>query len=349
VTVAPANAKPVAGTPTVGTPNPSTGAVTGTVSATDADKDTLTYGAPATTAKGAVVINAGTGAFTYTPTATARHAAARIGAVTADKADTFTVTATDGYGGSVAIPVNVTVDPANAKPVAAGTPAVGTPNASTGVVTGSVSATDPDGDNLTYSGSTTTPKGSVTVAANGSFTYTPTATARLNAGRTGATAADKSDNFTVTVTDGYGGAASIPVKVVVRSLLKTGDIVRQPGGTWRAIYLPNMTTSGNWLGVIPDNGGIWFNDSDVSGWLDVPPPTGTETVGAGPYSAGDIKVPPGAVEGSVTWFAVKTAPPLSNIRSWMACGLNSACNAVSDNEVILGSPIAQWVDLKISD
>jgi VCBS repeat-containing protein len=143
-----------------------------------------------------------------------------VGAVAADKADTFTVTATDGYGGSVAIPVSVSIAPVNAKPVA-GTPTVGTPNASTGVVTGTVAATDADKDTLTFSAPASTAKGAVAInAGNGAFTYTPTATARQNAGRDGATAADRADTFTVTVTDGYGGTTAVPVNVTV-SPIKT--------------------------------------------------------------------------------------------------------------------------------
>lgn len=57
-------------------------------------------------------INGSTGAFTYTPTVTARQNAGRTGATSADKADAFNVTITDGYGGSVAVPVNVAVSPA---------------------------------------------------------------------------------------------------------------------------------------------------------------------------------------------------------------------------------------------
>ena len=215
VTVAPANTKPVAGTTAVGTPDASTGGVTGSVSATDADKDTLTFSAPASTAKGTVGVNGGTGAFTYTPTAAARHASARIGASAADKTDSFTVTAADGYGGSVAIPVTVTIVPANTKPVA-GTAAVGTPNASTGVVAGTVSATDADRDTLTFSAPASTAKGTVGVnGGTGAFTYTPTAAARHAAARIGAPAADKTDTFTVTATDGYGGSVAIPVTVTV--------------------------------------------------------------------------------------------------------------------------------------
>jgi VCBS repeat-containing protein len=168
-----------------------------------------------------VVVNASTGAFTYTPTVTARHAAARNGAVAGDKADTFTVTIVDGYGGTATAVVNVTVSPSNANPVA-GTPVVGTPNATTGVVTGTVTATDGNGDTLTYSGSTTTSKGAVVVnASTGAFTYTPTVTARQNAAQSGATAADQAETFTVTVTDGYGGSTSIPVEVVISPLVVT--------------------------------------------------------------------------------------------------------------------------------
>jgi len=201
VTISSTNAKPVAGVPVVGTPNIDTGVVTGTVAATDANNDALTYNGSTTTTKGSVVVNAN-GSFTYTPTVTARHAAARNGAVAGDKADTFTVTIADGYGGSTSAVVNVTISPTNAKPVA-GTPVVGTPNGSTGVVTGTVNATDANNDALTYSGSATTSKGSVVVASNGSFTYTPTSAARQQAGT------NTTDAFTVTASDGYGGTAVI--------------------------------------------------------------------------------------------------------------------------------------------
>jgi len=217
VAVSPVNAAPVAGTPSVGDPDSETGVVTGSVSATDSDGDSLSFDAPASTSKGSVSINASTGAFTYTPTATARQNAAASGATSADEADTFTVTVSDGYGGSTLVPVNVVVSPtpqSNRVPVV-GTLTIGTPNASTGVVTGSVAATDADGDPLTYTGSTTTSKGAVIVAADGSFAYTPTVTARHAAAKTGATASDQTDSFVVTVSDGNGGIVTIPASVAV--------------------------------------------------------------------------------------------------------------------------------------
>ena len=165
-----------------------------------------------TTAKGGVTVGAD-GRFVYTPTAAARHAAAKSGALAADKADVFTVTAVDGFGGSVAIPVSVTIVPVNAVPVAG--VSVSTTNAGTGVVSGSVSATDADLDGVTFTGSVTTAKGGVTVGADGRFVYTPTAAARHAAAKSGATVADTTDSFTVTLADGYGGTAAAVINVAI--------------------------------------------------------------------------------------------------------------------------------------
>lgn len=107
----PANRAPVLSIPVVGTPNAVTRVVNGSVSATDADGDVLVYSAPALTAKGAIIINASTGAFTYTPTVAARNTAAAPGATAADRADAFTVTVVDGRGGTASTPVTVAVSP----------------------------------------------------------------------------------------------------------------------------------------------------------------------------------------------------------------------------------------------
>ena len=129
---------------------------------------------PSSTPKGSVSITTA-GAFTYTPTAAARHAAAGVDALPAAKQDTFTVTINDGYGGTITKAVTVTVLGKNTAPT--GYARVGWPNGNTGVVTGYISAGDADYDPLTYAALTTT-KGTVTVTNTGSFTYTPTAAAR---------------------------------------------------------------------------------------------------------------------------------------------------------------------------
>lgn len=195
--------------------DPVTGRVSGVVTGNDNDGDPLRYTVPSATSKGTASIDAVSGVFTYTPTVSARHAAARVGAPAPDRADAFTVTISDGRGGTAAVPVTVPVSPANTAPVVAA-PVVGTPDSVTGVVTGRVSATDADGDPLSYTAPSTTGKGSVALnGATGSFTYTPTAAARQTAAAPGATDADRSDSFTVSVADGYGGTAARAVTVAV--------------------------------------------------------------------------------------------------------------------------------------
>lgn len=213
VRIAPRNLAPVPGAPTYGTPNGSTGAVGGTAAATDPDGDRITYRVSVPPGKGALVI-AGDGRFTYTPTPVARHAAAT--GLAGTTTDTATVVAGDSFGAATAIPLTFTILPANAAP-ANPRATVGQPNSTTGVVTGVVTADDADGDALTYRGSTTTAKGAVSVAAAGTFAYTPTATARQNAQAPGATAADRADSFVVTVDDGHGGTATVAVTVAIGS------------------------------------------------------------------------------------------------------------------------------------
>lgn len=115
VTIVPRNAVPTNARTTVNQPDSSTWMVTGTVRADDADGDPLTYRGPTATAKGEIAVTA-VGAFTYTPTATARQNASAPGATAADRADTFVVTVDDGHGGIVTVPVAVAVGPAPVTP-----------------------------------------------------------------------------------------------------------------------------------------------------------------------------------------------------------------------------------------
>ena len=82
---------------------------------------------------------------------------------------------------------------------------VGAPDSASGVVGGAVAAGDPDGDPLTYGGSTTTPTAAFVVNADGTFTYMPTAAARHAAVLTSGM---DTESFAVTVSDGQGGAVT---------------------------------------------------------------------------------------------------------------------------------------------
>ena len=215
-----ANRAPVAGVSTVGTPNTSTGEVRGTVGLTDPDGDPLTYTLYIGASKGSVDIDQFTGAFTYTPSTPYRHAAAFPGAAGDDKVDGFTIIASDQRGGVELVPINVVISPANAGPVVYSAASTGTATI-TGVVTGQTTFYDSDGDTLTYTSSTPVTGGTVSVASDGTFTYTPSAVARQNAASSTATAADRVDSFTITATDGYGSSAT---NTVVVPILPTGGI-----------------------------------------------------------------------------------------------------------------------------
>lgn len=236
LSVTPVNKVPTA-TTTVGTPDPSTGVVTGTVIGSDADGDPLTY-AGSTTAKGTAVVDETSGAFTYTPTAQARHAAAKLDATAAAKSDTFTITVADDHGGALAVPITTAIVGANVAPTA--TQNAGIPNTTSGVVAGAVIGSDADSDPLTYTLSAAAAKGAVTLNANGSFTYTPTALARHNA----AFNADTTDTFVVTVADGYGGSVNVPVAVTISPASVTFDWANGSGSQyWTAGNLAALNTA----------------------------------------------------------------------------------------------------------
>ena len=254
-----ANHAPVIAAATANTPGFFFGWVSGKVTATDADKDALTYAAT-TTAKGTVSVNAFTGDFTYAPTAAARHSKAADTASDADKHDVVTVTVTDGKGGVASGPVTVTIKSANNAPTVGFFGLFGvrvdSPNTTTGVVTGKVMASDADKDTLKYAAASPS-KGTVVVDATGAFTYTPSTTARRAAAATGAPWSALSDTFTVTVTDGHGGSITQAVAVSISPLVsptgvtKVGGSVTLPGGDYvlvgngtRALFV-NYAASGD--------------------------------------------------------------------------------------------------------
>lgn len=202
----------------VATPDPNTGAVRIRVRGVDADSPRLRLRFQQVTGKGSVSLRftrstTSTGAFTYTPSTEARHAAAADDAGPSLTTDSFRVSFSDGEGGRTRTTVSVPVVPQNAVPTVG--PSVGSPNPATGVVTGSIGAADTDGDALGYEVTTIAANGSVGVNPDGTFIYTPTAAARHAAAAPGATAADTTDTFTVTVTDGYGGTVEAPVAVPI--------------------------------------------------------------------------------------------------------------------------------------
>lgn len=90
--------------------SPITGGVHGVIAGTDKDGDAVSFAAPSTTSKGAIVIRSD-GTFTYTPTAAARAAAATSSSA---RSDSFKVSVSDGHGGVRTVTVKVKIAPVTA-------------------------------------------------------------------------------------------------------------------------------------------------------------------------------------------------------------------------------------------
>jgi len=178
---------------------------------TDVDLDTITivafagvastepgfFDTPVLLPSGATVtLNSATGEFSYDP-----NGAFEDLAVGASTTDSFTYTISDGNGGTDTATVTVTIDGANDAPVY-GDFGV-TTNEDTGVVVPFETATDIDGDSLTYSVQTGPSHGTATFNAAGELIYTP--------------APDffGSDSFTLLVDDGNGGTDTAVINVTV--------------------------------------------------------------------------------------------------------------------------------------
>jgi len=187
LTVTAVNDPPVA---TADTATSASGAVTIDVLAndTDVDGDTLAIGAVTQGAHGAVVVS-GTSVI-YTPVAGFTGT------------DNFTYTVNDGHGASATAAVDVSVVAVNRAPVAVDdTITVKMDKAKT--INVLANDHDPDGDSLRVSTTTSPAHGSLTVNADNTITYTPTA------GYVGG------DTFTYTAQDPAGATAVATVTVNV--------------------------------------------------------------------------------------------------------------------------------------
>jgi len=153
----------------------------GTVSAVDVDTadtspDAITYTA-STATKGVVAIDGKTGAYTYTPNANANGS------------DAFVLTATDKAGEKSTQSITVNIAATNDAPTADSVSSKTTLEDS--VLSGTMGAKDVDqGAVLSYAVKTQGAKGTVAVATDGSYVYTPNANA------------NGSDSFVITASDG---------------------------------------------------------------------------------------------------------------------------------------------------
>ena len=167
----------------------------------DTESDTLTATVIGQPEHGTLTFNAN-GSFTYTPEADYSGS------------DSFSYVANDGFSDSVETTVVITVVAVEDAPVAAddsyGVPVNGslTVNATTGVA---ANDSDADDDALTVTVASGPANGQLTLNADGSFTYTPTADFH------------GIDTFTYTVNDGTVDSAAATVTIDVNTLASAAD------------------------------------------------------------------------------------------------------------------------------
>jgi VCBS repeat-containing protein len=161
--------------------------LTGTLAASDADGDTLTF-SKTDPAHGTVSVNASTGAFTYTP------------AANYNGPDGFTFKVNDGTFDSNTATVSITVTAVNDAPTASNASRT---TAEDTAISGTLAASDVDGDTLTFSKADPA-HGTVTVnASTGAYTYTPAANYH------------GPDSFTFKVNDGTVDSGTATVSITV--------------------------------------------------------------------------------------------------------------------------------------
>ncbi len=203
------------------------GSAEGTLAGTDPDGDSMTFSIVADDSgtKGTAVIDdAATGAYTYTPTANENGE------------DTFTFKANDGTVDSAAATVTVTISAQPDAPTTQGGTLAVTEDTPT---SGTLTAVDVDGDTLAY----TFVQGSkgvaaITDAATGAYTYAP------NANENG------EDTFTFTVNDGTADSNSSVVTVTITAVNDTPTVT---DGTLDATIVGG-SASGTLVGNDVDDG-----------------------------------------------------------------------------------------------
>lgn len=206
----------------------------GTLTATDADGNSLTFSAgTVAAAHGTVTINPG-GTFTYTPNANFNGT------------DSFSFKVNDGTVNSADATVSVTVTAVSDAPVANSVTLVTPFNTA---LNGTLTATDPEGDTLTFSAGTVAPThGTVTINSNGTFLFTPT------------TGFSGTDTFTFKANDGTSNSAEATVTVVVSPVVNVAPVVINGTGTTDA----NVAFNGSLSSLATDVNGDALTFSAVT-------------------------------------------------------------------------------------
>ncbi|MFQ3626744.1 MAG: Ig-like domain-containing protein [Cyanobacteriota bacterium] len=251
ITITPVNDAPVANAATLNTRTGKT--ETGFLTATDVENEPLSFSIVSAPTNGTVtLINALTGEYTYTPNAGFSGF------------DSFTFRANDGTDDSAPALVNITVAPNSA-------PVVSDGSLNTRVNTaksGSLMATDPDGDIIRFSIVTAPSHGSVVITntATGAYTYTP------NPGYSGP------DSFVFQASDDvFNPTGTISVQVAANRAPVLSSPLPRRGATEKLPFVAQLPVTAF---VDPDGDSLTYtatlaNGAPLPAWLTFEPATRT--------------------------------------------------------------------------
>jgi len=277
-TVTNTNRAPVANAATFQTPR--NRPVSGFLTASDPDGDSVTFSIVKQPGKGTVVLDPETGAFTYTP---------KRGA---SGSDSFTFKASDGTLDSNVATIRIQFVTATTNPPVANDSSVMTQEDT--ATSGTLSASDGDGDVLSYRIAANAAKGTVVItnASTGAFVYTPI----LNAYGT--------DSFTFVANDGTADSNAATVTVTITPvndppIANPDTATTRPGTPVTVAVLANDTDpDGDQLHLAavnqPLNGTV---TSDADGAVTYVPTFGFSGVATFTYQVAD---PSGATSSLVT-------------------------------------------------
>nr|ABM65821.1 MadA [Mesorhizobium sp. R88B] len=233
---------------------------TGQVQASDVDNGaTQAYSGDATGTYGSFVVDASTGAWTYTLDNAAHQNLAQGESHT----DTFTVTVTDDFGATTTQDVTVTINGTNDGPVITSGVQTGSVTEDTQLTaTGQVQASDVDnGATQAYSGDATGTYGSFVVdASTGAWTYTLDNAAHQNL----AQGESHTDTFTVTVTDDFGATTTQDVTVTINGT-NDGPVITSGVQTGSVTEDTQLTATGQVQASDVDNGATQAYSGDATG------------------------------------------------------------------------------------
>jgi VCBS repeat-containing protein len=214
---------------------------TGSLSATDANNNSLTYTIVTRPANGTLILNAATGAYTYTPIPNATEG------------DGFSYKASDGSLESNVATVSITVVSVNDAPVAQNRSLSLQEDVAGG---GNLLATDAESDPFIYVLVASPAHGTVSVSNNGAYTYTP------------ASNFHGTDSFTYKAT---GGSLESNIATVSITVASVNDA---PVAQNRSLSLQeDIAGGGNLLATDPDNDPLTYV-------LVAPPTNGNVSVSA---------------------------------------------------------------------